>query len=312
MAPRRLGPAAHLAAALASACFTLPAPARAQDAAPAIAQPQPLLQQEALPPPPGSAAAAPRAPAASAPAVRPAAVQPATMPVKAPAAASGALATAPAPHPVSAPATTTAPKSAWNLYGLHLAPGSAAHPIIDPAPRPAPRPAPLEATAAPMTAPTKATEPSRAVAPVAAAEPAKPARAGTTTVDRHIADLHRKLGITPEQEAHWAPLAELMRADATHMADLMRARISKPRMTAPEDLKSYAEITEQRAQDLKKMLPAFETLYGNLSPQQQERADKLFREFGHRPAPRAKSAVAPAEAPSPPVRQAPNPAAPQS
>jgi hypothetical protein len=39
-------------------------------------------------------------------------------------------------------------------------------------------------------------------------------------------------------------------------------------MTAVDNMQSYAQIEQQRAQDAQKLVPAFQTLYSSLSDQQ--------------------------------------------
>ncbi len=48
-------------------------------------------------------------------------------------------------------------------------------------------------------------------------------------------------------------------------------------MTAVDDLKSYGEITEARADGVKKLIPVFSDLYASMSDAQKKEADNLFR-----------------------------------
>jgi hypothetical protein len=44
-------------------------------------------------------------------------------------------------------------------------------------------------------------------------------------------------------------------------------------------MQSYAQIEQQRAQDVQKLVPAFQTLYSSLSDQQKSTADLIFRNY---------------------------------
>ena len=48
-------------------------------------------------------------------------------------------------------------------------------------------------------------------------------------------------------------------------------------MTAVDDLVSYGEIAEAHAAGIKRLTPAFATLYASMSDAQKLEADKLFR-----------------------------------
>jgi hypothetical protein len=48
-------------------------------------------------------------------------------------------------------------------------------------------------------------------------------------------------------------------------------------MNAVENMQSYAQIEQTRAQDMQKLVPAFQTLYTALSDEQKKQADQLFR-----------------------------------
>jgi periplasmic protein CpxP/Spy len=118
--------------------------------------------------------------------------------------------------------------------------------------------------------------------------PAAPdARSHADRVEARITMLHAKLAITAAQEPAWQNLTQVMRENAQTMEALRVARADKaPTVTALDDLKSYAEIATAHAEGLKKFLPVFETLYGNMSEAQKAQADTLFRgpQHNHRAA----------------------------
>jgi hypothetical protein len=50
-------------------------------------------------------------------------------------------------------------------------------------------------------------------------------------------------------------------------------------MSAVDNMQSYAQIEQQRAQDVQKLVPAFQALYTSLSDQQKKTADQIFRNY---------------------------------
>ncbi len=103
----------------------------------------------------------------------------------------------------------------------------------------------------------------------------------TSKVDRteaRIKDLHARLKITAAQEELWNKVTQVMRADAKTMDELNQARFEKAKtLTAIEDLKSYSEIAQAHADELKNFIPVFEELYAGMSDDQKKDADTLFR-----------------------------------
>ena len=97
-------------------------------------------------------------------------------------------------------------------------------------------------------------------------------------VEEQINRLHQQLSITPNQEEQWNAFAAVMRANAEHMEGLYRERASRfNQMNAVESLRSYQRIVQAHAEDLARLVPAFETLYASLTPDQQRIADQVFR-----------------------------------
>jgi len=131
------------------------------------------------------------------------------------------------------------------------------------------------AQAAPMSAPQP--------------QPAKPAssaakvkRASADRVEARITDLHNKLRVTADQEVLWNDLAQVMRENEKKMRDSVAARSAKLKtMNAVDDLKSYQMITDEHADGLKRLIPAFEALYVKMTPAQQKNADHVFDNQRH-------------------------------
>jgi uncharacterized membrane-anchored protein YhcB (DUF1043 family) len=102
-----------------------------------------------------------------------------------------------------------------------------------------------------------------------------------TQVEARIAQLHKELKITKDQESDWNALAQDMRDNARQMSGLLAERASagksKP-MNAVDNLKSYEKITDAHAEGLKKITPDFEKLYNEMSPSQKKTADTVFNQ----------------------------------
>jgi phosphate-selective porin len=115
-------------------------------------------------------------------------------------------------------------------------------------------------------------------APAASAAAAATTRAAEARVERRIKGLHAQLHITPAQKPQWDAFADVMRANAQDM-DAAAARRAEqlPEMNAVQDLKSYEELAEAHVEHLQKLIPAFSALYAEMSPQQKEIADRVFR-----------------------------------
>jgi periplasmic protein CpxP/Spy len=125
-------------------------------------------------------------------------------------------------------------------------------------------------------------------APAAASAPAMQSAAsapGQTRreahVEQRIAQLHSSLKITSAQEDQWSKFADVMRDNAHTMGDLYRQRVAqRDTMSALDDMKQYAQITQSDADGTKRLVDAFEPLYASLSPDQKKLADAAFRHTG--------------------------------
>jgi hypothetical protein len=110
------------------------------------------------------------------------------------------------------------------------------------------------------------------------------AQAMAQHVEARIKTLHDKLSITGPQETKWEVVAQTMRDNETNISQLIEARHKNVQgMTAIDDLQSYESITQAHVDGLKNLIPAFQSLYGDMSDDQKEKADKVFGSFeGHR------------------------------
>ena len=99
-------------------------------------------------------------------------------------------------------------------------------------------------------------------------------------VDQRIKDLHGRLHITAAQQPKWDQFAQAMRGNAQDLDAAYRQRAEKlDKMNAIDNMQSYAQIEQKRAQDAEKLIPAFQGLYDALSDTQKKEADSLFRNY---------------------------------
>ena len=107
----------------------------------------------------------------------------------------------------------------------------------------------------------------------------QPGETMQAAVDRRISELRSKLQITPQQSQQWDQFAQVMRDNAREMDEVYKQRAEKVgAMSAVDNMQSYAQIEQQRAQEAQKLVPAFQSLYTSLSDPQKKTADDLFRD----------------------------------
>ena len=122
----------------------------------------------------------------------------------------------------------------------------------------------------------------------ALAQPAAPppaAASGATVesrVDQRAAQMHRRLKITPEQEAAWNAFAKVMRDKVTSTDEAYKQRAASiATMSAPDNMQNFARLEQARAQGVQNLTTAFQTLYDMLSDDQKKTADAMFRHYGN-------------------------------
>jgi periplasmic protein CpxP/Spy len=101
-------------------------------------------------------------------------------------------------------------------------------------------------------------------------------------VEQRITDLHAKLHITPAQQPQWDQFIQVMRDNARTMDETFQHRVQTiTAMTATENMQSYAQLAATNAQDVQKLVPAFQALYDTMSDTQKRTADQVFRDDAH-------------------------------
>lgn len=134
-------------------------------------------------------------------------------------------------------------------------------------------------------APQPGTDPSAATPPAGTSKPAARKRPVSPVdhVEARIADLHKRLRITPGQEEQWNAVAGIMRENARALDDILKARAQKvSTMTAIDDLHSYRDLSATHVQNVDRLLPAFEALYAAMSAEQKKNADAVFHDMPRR------------------------------
>ena len=121
-------------------------------------------------------------------------------------------------------------------------------------------------------------QPAQAQAPAgqnpAVAQPqAQPAQ---DPVEAHLADVRKKLNITTAQQSQFDQFATVVKQNAQAVEAAMQKAQQNAEQSAVESLRTAANFAQTEAENLKRLVPAFETLYTSLSAEQKRLADRLF------------------------------------
>jgi periplasmic protein CpxP/Spy len=122
--------------------------------------------------------------------------------------------------------------------------------------------------------------------PPSANPPARPHREFRSHIDGRIAFLKAEIKITPDQEAQWAKVAQVLRDDSAErrkaFEDMRGAGgANPPPRTALQRLEGEARMSTLRAQQSSRFLAAFRPLYDSLSDEQKKAADDVMAPHGH-------------------------------
>ena len=105
-----------------------------------------------------------------------------------------------------------------------------------------------------------------------------PGKNAEERVEHRIKELHAQLRITPAEEPQWNQFAEVMRDNARAMDQAFRERAERfESMNAVQNMQSYEKLAQAHAQDLEKLVPAFQKVYDAMPDQQKQVADQVFR-----------------------------------
>jgi hypothetical protein len=140
----------------------------------------------------------------------------------------------------------------------------------------------LPAAAWAQSSQSPATQTATPPPPAAAASPMAnhpvPGKNAEERVENRIKELHAQLRITSAEEPQWNQFADVMRDNARAMDQAFRERAqSFESMNAVQNMQSYEKLAQAHAQDLEKLVPAFQKLYDVMPDQQKQLADQVFR-----------------------------------
>ena len=97
-------------------------------------------------------------------------------------------------------------------------------------------------------------------------------------VAQRIDALHRKLRITPAEQALWDGFADTMLRKALDSENRFRARQAQPATDAATGLAQRAQAAQARADMLQHLSASFHALYEAMPPDQRLLADQVFRQ----------------------------------
>jgi periplasmic protein CpxP/Spy len=128
-----------------------------------------------------------------------------------------------------------------------------------------------------QTAPASASSTSMSSSSTSAARAKSHAQRRMDNVEQQITTMHSQLNITDAQSKQWDAYAQTMRDNAQKTSDALRDRGQKmATMNADDIMKSYAELSQQHADQMQKLASAWSDLYAVLTPEQKQTADTLF------------------------------------
>jgi hypothetical protein len=107
------------------------------------------------------------------------------------------------------------------------------------------------------------------------ARTAAPATSGSMA-ERRLAELKKRLRITAAQEPKFQAFTSVVQQNAEQMGTVIRQAQQKAAGNAVERLRASEQLADTQAASLKRLVPAFESLYDTLSTEQKRTADQLF------------------------------------
>ena len=109
------------------------------------------------------------------------------------------------------------------------------------------------------------------------------ARAAMTpeSVEQRITRLHAALMITPDEEAAWSGVADVIRTNDASMRKMVAVRNAEPAsdVNAIDDLQNYERFNRAHLDGLKTLIVSFQTLYSAMPVAQQHVADRVLIKF---------------------------------
>ncbi len=128
-----------------------------------------------------------------------------------------------------------------------------------------------------------AQSPVRAASTAAAPDASTGDAKRSSAVEKHIADMHAKLKITPAEESQWTNVAQTMRDSAVELDKAIDKREAiVDSAPALDNLNAYGDIAQAHADGVKKLAAAFSPLYASMTDDQKKLADDVFAQRAHK------------------------------
>lgn len=119
--------------------------------------------------------------------------------------------------------------------------------------------------------------------PAVAAPPAAASGEQGDWMQRRLQAAHDRLGITPAQQPQWDSVVATLRDNARAMrASPAVQAIRSGQLNGAQAVRAAADAARVRADAMQRMVPAVEGLYGVLSPEQRQVADREIQHMMHR------------------------------
>ncbi len=113
---------------------------------------------------------------------------------------------------------------------------------------------------------------------VQAQQTASQGRNPVERAEQRLSKLHEALGITPDEGGPWDQYAQVARANARALSQLLtQRRTTLASMSATDNMQSLTDIATQHAQNMQRLSAAFQRLYAAMPPSQKRVADEVFR-----------------------------------
>ncbi len=98
-----------------------------------------------------------------------------------------------------------------------------------------------------------------------------------------LQQLHSELRITPAETPQWDQFARTMTQNAEQMDQAYRQRADQvSQMNAVQNMQTFAQIQQQQAAAMGRLVPVFDQLYASFTPEQKQLADQVFRNASER------------------------------
>jgi Spy/CpxP family protein refolding chaperone len=99
-------------------------------------------------------------------------------------------------------------------------------------------------------------------------------------MQKHIAELHDKLKLTPQQEPAWKTFIDAVKPGEMKMPS-EQDRKAMDQLSAPDRMEKHLQMMKERMAKMESRLAALKTFYATLTPEQQKTFDDAHRQMMH-------------------------------